>query len=73
MNERKTVPTSSTGKIDLTRIPQHTKLQIGAIFYKAFMRDYETPEFQECYQQWQQEKAAQTPRDDEGETTHGGR
>lgn len=35
MNERKAVPSGSTGKIDLTRIPQHTKLQIGAIFYKA--------------------------------------
>ncbi len=46
-------------RIDLTRIPQHTKLQIGAIFLRAFMRDYETPEFQECYRQWQQERAAQ--------------
>lgn len=65
MNERKTVPTSSTGKIDPTRIPRCTRLQIGAIFLQAIKRDYETPEFQECYRQWQQEKAAQAARDDE--------
>ena len=67
MNERKTVLTSSTGKIDPTRIPQHTRLQIGAIFLQAFRRDYETQEFQECYRQWQQEKAAQAARDDKKE------
>ena len=72
MNEQKTVPTGSTGKIDPARIPQHVKLQIGAIFYKAFMRDYETPEFQECYRQWKQEKAAQAAKGEEGGTTHGG-
>lgn len=65
MNKRKTVPASSTGKIDLTRIPQHARLQIGAIFLQAFKRDYETPEFQECYRQWQQEKAAQAARGEE--------
>ena len=57
-NEPKAVPAGNTVHIDPARIPQHTKLQIGAIFYQAFMRDYETPEFQECYRQWQQEKAA---------------
>ena len=67
MNERKTVLTSSTGKIDHTRIPQFARLQIGAIFLQAFKRDCETPEFQECYRQWQQEKAAQAARDDEKE------
>ncbi len=50
-------------KIDPARIPQQTKLQIGAIFLKAFMRDYETPEFQECYRQWKQEKAARAAGD----------
>lgn len=54
----KTVPASNTVRIDTARIPQHVKLQIGAIFYRAFMRDYETPEFQECYRQWQQEREA---------------
>lgn len=65
MNKRKTVLPSSTGKIDPARIPQHTKLQIGAIFLQAFKRDYKTPEFQECYRQWQQEKAAQATRGEE--------
>ncbi len=50
---------SKAVRIDPTRIPQHTKLQIGAIFLRAFERDYETPEFQECYRQWKQEKAEQ--------------
>lgn len=54
----RTVPVSRMAPIDPTRIPQHAKLQIGAIFLQAFKRDYETPEFQECYRQWQQEKAA---------------
>ena len=54
----KAVPVIDGVHIDPARIPQHTKLQIGAIFYQAFMRDYETPKFQECYRQWQQEKAA---------------
>ena len=55
----KTAPASNTVRIDPERIPQHTKLQIGAIFLRAFKRDYETPEFQECYRQWQQEREAQ--------------
>lgn len=54
----RTVPVGNRVHIDPARIPQHTKLQIGAIFLRAFMRDYETPEFQECYRQWQQERAA---------------
>ena len=62
----RTVPVGRV-HIDPARIPQHTKLQVGAIFFQAFMRDYETPEFQECYRQWQQEKAAQAARDDEKE------
>ena len=59
MKDVKTVPASNTVRIDPERIPQHTKLQIGAIFLRAFKRDYETPEFQECYRQWQQEREAQ--------------
>ena len=55
----KTAPASNTVRIDPERIPQHTKLQIGAIFLRAFKRDYETPEFQEGYRQWQQEREAQ--------------
>ena len=47
----RTVPVSRMAPIDPTRIPQHAKLQIGAIFLQAFKRDYETPEFQECYRQ----------------------
>lgn len=58
MSELKADQASSKVRIDPTRIPQHTKLQIGAIFLRAFERDYETPEFQECYRKWQQEKAA---------------
>lgn len=52
-------PVTGQARIETARIPQHTKLQIGAIFYRAFMRDYETPEFQEFFRRWQQEKAAQ--------------
>lgn len=52
------VPVVDGVHINPARIPQHTKLQVGAIFYQAFMRDYETPEFQEYYQQWKQERAA---------------
>lgn len=64
MNEQfKTVLVSSTVHIDTARIQQHTKLQVGAVFLRAFKRDYETPEFQECYRQWQQERAAQAGRD----------
>ena len=66
-NEPKTAPPGNGVHIDPARIPQHTKLQIGAIFLRAFKRDCETPEFQECYRQWQQEKAAQAARDDEKE------
>ena len=55
----KTAPASNTVRIDPERIPQHTKLQIGAIFLRAFKRDYETPEFQEYYQRWKQEREAQ--------------
>lgn len=51
-----------TAPIDPTRIPQHTKLQVGAIFLRAFMRDYETPEFQAYFQRWKQEQAAQATR-----------
>lgn len=61
----RTVPVSRTAPIDPTRIPQHTKLQIGAIFLRAFKRDYETPEFQECYRQWQQERAAAAAKEKE--------
>lgn len=57
----RTVPVSRV-HIDPARIPQHTKLQIGAIFFQAFKRDYETPEFQEYYQRWKQERAAQAAR-----------
>lgn len=45
-----------TPKLDTAKIPQHVKLQIGGIFYKAFMQDFDTPEFQECFRQWRQEK-----------------
>lgn len=61
----RTVPVGSTAPIDPARIPQHTKLQIGAIFLRAFKRDYETPEFQECYRQWQQERAATAAKEKE--------
>ena len=61
----RTVPVSRMAPIDTIRIPQHAKLQIGAIFYQAFMRDYETPEFQECYRQWQQERAATAAKEKE--------
>lgn len=61
----RTVPVNSTAPIDPARIPQHTKLQIGAIFLRAFKRDCETPEFQECYRQWQQEKAARATKEKE--------
>ena len=57
----RTVPVDRV-QSDPARIPQHTKLQIGAIFFQAFMRDYETPEFQEYYQRWKQERAAQATR-----------
>ena len=65
MKKVRTVPASNTVRIDPERIPQHTKLQVGAIFLKAFMRDYETPEFQECYRQWQQERAATAAKEKE--------
>ena len=55
----RTVPASNTVRLDPERIPQCVKLQIGAIFLKAFRQDYETPEFQECYRQWQQERETQ--------------
>lgn len=58
----RTVPVGKAVHIDPARIPQHTKLQIGSIFLRAFERDYETPEFQECFRQWQQEKAAKAAR-----------
>ena len=61
----KAVPVIDGVHIDPARIPQHTKLQIGAIFLKAFMRDYETPEFQECYRQWQQERTATAAKEKE--------
>ena len=64
-NEPKTVPVGNKVHIDPARIPQHTKLQIGAIFYRAFMRDHKTPEFQECYRQWQQERAATAAKEKE--------
>lgn len=57
----RTVPVGRV-HIDPARIPQHTKLQVGAIFLQAFMKDYETPEFQECYRRWKQERAAQAAR-----------
>lgn len=63
-SEPKTVPVDRV-HIDPTRIPQHAKLQIGAIFLQAFKRDYETPEFQECYRQWQQERAATAAKEKE--------
>lgn len=59
MKKVRTVPTSNTVRIDPERIPQHVKLQIGAIFLQAFKRDCKTPEFQECYRQWRQEREAQ--------------
>lgn len=61
----KAVPVIDGVHIDPARIPQHTKLQIGAIFLQAFKRDYETPEFQECYRQWQQERAATATKEKE--------
>lgn len=61
----KAVPVIDGVHIDPARIPQHTKLQIGAIFLRAFKRDYETPEFQECYRQWQQERAAAAAKEKE--------
>lgn len=61
----RTVPVGSTAPIDPARIPQHTKLQIGAIFLRAFKQDCETPEFQECYRQWQQERAATATKEKE--------
>ena len=64
-NEPKAVPVIDRVHIDPTRIPQHAKLQIGAIFLQAFKRDYETPEFQECYRQWQQERAATATKEKE--------
>ena len=64
-NEPKTVPVGNKVHIDPARIPQHTKLQIGAIFLRAFKRDCETPEFQECYRQWQQERAATATKEKE--------
>ena len=64
-NEPKTVPVGNKVHIDPARIPQHTKLQIGAIFLRAFKRDCETPEFQECYRQWQQERAATAAKEKE--------
>ena len=60
----RTVPVGRV-HIDPARIPQHTKLQIGAIFLRAFKRDCETPEFQECYRQWQQERAATATKEKE--------
>ena len=63
-SEPKTVPVDRV-HIDPARIPQHAKLQIGAIFLQAFKRDYETPEFQECYRQWQQERAATATKEKE--------
>jgi len=62
MSELKADPASSKVRIDPARIPQHVKLQIGAIFLRAFERDRETPEFQECFRQWQQEKAERDAR-----------
>ena len=64
-NEPKTVPVGNKVHIDPARIPQHTKLQIGAIFLRAFKRDCETPEFQEYYRQWQQERAATAAKEKE--------
>lgn len=61
----KAVPVIDRVHIDPARIPQHTKLQIGAIFYRAFMQDYETPEFQEYYRQWQQERTARAAKEKE--------
>lgn len=61
----KAVPVIDGVHIDPARIPQHTKLQIGAIFLRAFKRDCETPEFQECYRQWQQERAATATKEKE--------
>lgn len=61
----KAVPVIDGVHIDPARIPQHTKLQIGAIFYRAFMQDYETPEFQEYYQRWKQERAATATKEKE--------
>lgn len=61
----KAVPVIDGVHIDPARIPQHTKLQIGAIFYRAFMQDYETPEFQEYYRQWQQERTARAAKEKE--------
>lgn len=64
-NEPKAVPVIDRVHIDPARIPQHTKLQIGAIFLRAFKQDCETPEFQECYRQWQQERAATATKEKE--------
>ena len=61
----KAVPVIDRVHIDPARIPQHTKLQIGAIFLRAFKQDCETPEFQECYRQWQQERAATAAKEKE--------
>ena len=61
----KAVPVIDGVHIDPARIPQHTKLQIGAIFLRAFKRDCETPEFQECYRQWQQERTATAAKEKE--------
>lgn len=61
----KAVPVIDRVHIDPARITQHTKLQIGAIFYRAFMQDYETPEFQEYYRQWQQERTARAAKEKE--------
>ena len=61
----KAVPVIDRVHIDPARIPQHTKLQIGAIFLRAFKRDCETPEFQEYYRQWQQERTARAAKEKE--------
>ena len=61
----RTVPVSRMAPIDPARIPQHTKLQIGAIFLRAFKQDCETPEFQEYYQRWKQERAATAAKEKE--------
>lgn len=62
MNEQ--IGTAGAGekvRLDPERFPQSVRLQIGAIFLRAFERDRDTPEFQESFRQWKQEREGKNP------------
>ena len=58
MKEPKTDAVEYVNKIDVSRIPEHVRMRLAEVVYKAVLRDIQKPEFREDYERWKAEQQA---------------